>query len=91
MTGTRQDVDDEHLQRRLDAARRAVAEQHEALRAARRRRREVEAAASARADRMVARVLRAQGHRSADPPVPSSPADWPEHGSTAARESDDRG
>jgi hypothetical protein len=67
---------EDDLQQRLDQARTHVAEQRERLRAARRRLREREAAASARSDRATARVLRAQGHPSALPPVPTHPPDW---------------
>lgn len=69
-------MEDDALQRRLDLARQHVAEQRERLRAARRRLRELEAAASARSDRAAAEVLRAQGHPSPHPPVPSHPPDW---------------
>ena len=72
-------MEDDHLERRLDAARRVVAEQRDALRTSRRRRREVEAAASERSDRAVARALHARGAEFPDPPVPSRPPDWPEH------------
>lgn len=69
-------MEDETLQERLDLARAHVADQRERLRSARRRLRELEAAASARSDRATTRVLRARGHASAEPPVPSHPPDW---------------
>jgi hypothetical protein len=69
-------VEDDALQRRLDQARQHVAEQREVLRAARRRLRELEAAASARSDRATAGMLRAQGHPSPAPPIPTHPPDW---------------
>jgi hypothetical protein len=69
-------VEDEVLQQRLDLARQHVAEQRERLRAARRRLRETGAAASARSDSATARVLRARGHASKLPPVPTHPPDW---------------
>ncbi len=69
-------MEDDALQERLDLARAHVAAQRERLRAARRRLRELEAAASARSDLATARVLRAQGHLSASPPVPTHPPDW---------------
>lgn len=69
-------MEDAQLQQRLDAARQHVAEQRERLRAARRRLRELEAVASARSDRATARVLRARGQTSAEPPVPSHPPEW---------------
>ena len=69
-------MEDDALQQRLDLARRHVAEQRERLREARRRLRELEAAASARSDRATARVLRAQGHPSPMPPIPTHPPDW---------------
>jgi hypothetical protein len=69
-------VEDDALQERLDLARRHVAEQRERLRDARRRLRELEAAASARSDRVTARLLRAQGHPSPSPPIPTHPPDW---------------
>jgi hypothetical protein len=73
-------VEDDHLQERLDAVRRSVAEQRAQLRSARRRSREVEAAASARSDRATARLLQARGDPSAAPPVPPHPPDWLEQG-----------
>jgi hypothetical protein len=69
-------VEDDALQQRLDLARQHVAEQRERLRAARRRLREIEAAASARSDRATTNILRAQGHPSPLPPVPTHPPDW---------------
>jgi hypothetical protein len=69
-------VEDDALQHRLDQARTDVAAQRERLRAARRRLRELEAAASARSDRATERLLRAQGHASPLPPIPSHPPDW---------------
>lgn len=69
-------MEDDPLQERLDLARRHVAEQRERLRDARRRLRELEAAASARSDRVTARMLRAQGHPSPSPPIPTHPPDW---------------
>ena len=69
-------MEDEQLQQRLDQARQHVAEQRERLRSARRRLREVEAAASARSDRATTGVLRAQGHPSPEPPVPTHPPSW---------------
>ena len=69
-------MEDDALQQRLDRARRHVAEQRERLRAARRRLRERQAAASARSDDATTKVLRAQGHPSPLPPVPTHPPDW---------------
>jgi hypothetical protein len=69
-------VEDDALQERLDRARAHVAEQRERLRTARRRLRELEAAASARSDRATAGLLRARGHPSPTPPVPTHPPDW---------------
>ena len=69
-------MEDEQLQRRLDAVRQHVAEQRQRLRDARRRLREREAAASARSDRATADLLRARGHPSPEPPVPAHPPDW---------------
>jgi hypothetical protein len=69
-------VEDEQLQQRLDAARRHVLEQRRRLRDASRRLRETEAAASARSDSASARLLRARGHPSPEPPIPSHPPDW---------------
>ncbi len=69
-------MEEDALQRRLDLARTHVAEQRERLRAARRRLRELEAAASARSDRATSKLLRARGHPSPLPPVPSHPPDW---------------
>lgn len=69
-------VEDDALQQRLDLARQHVAEQRERLRAARRRLRELEAAASARSDRVTARILRAQGHPFPAPPIPTHPPEW---------------
>jgi hypothetical protein len=69
-------VEDDALQERLDRARAHVAEQRERLRTARRRLRELEAAASARSDRATAGLLRARGHPSATPPVPTHLPDW---------------
>ena len=69
-------MEDDPLQERLDLAREHVAEQRARLRDARRRLRELEAAASARSDRVTARMLRAQGHPSPAPPIPTHPPDW---------------
>ena len=69
-------MEDDALQERLDLARRHVAAQREKLRDARRRLRELEAAASVRADRATAQVLRSKGHPSPEPPVPAHPPDW---------------
>ncbi len=69
-------VEDDALQQRLDRARADVAAQRERLRSARRRLRELEAAASARSDRVTANLLRARGDTAPQPPVPSHPPDW---------------
>lgn len=69
-------MEDAALQERLDRARAHVAEQRERLRTARRRLRELEAAASARSDRATAGLLRARGHPSPAPPVPTHLPDW---------------
>lgn len=71
-------MDDDELEQRLASARLRVRGQSAQVRRLRREAKEKQARASSAVDRAVATALRAQGHPSGGPPVPTHLPDWPD-------------